>query len=163
MRRDGGFHEILIPVLVKGIGAESYLEFGTANNETIRNVPAPKRYGVDPKCIAIADVHMFQMTTAEFIANHAAQYAPFDVVFIDADHRKDAVMNDFMGIWPHVSPEGLILFHDTNPETMADTDDGACSDSWKFAWTLCGHHEAVTLPYHPGLTILRKRMTWGPQ
>ena len=68
-----------------------------------------------------------------------------------------------MHIMPHVSHEGLVCLHDTNPETVEDTQPGYCGDSWKFAKNLSVlGYEAVTLPYHPGLTIVRNRRRWGP-
>lgn len=162
MRRDQTLHERLIPLLVEGIGARSYLEFGTHKNETISKVNCPLRYGVDISPYRnLGDVFFFQMTTQEFIRDHAAKYAPFDFVFIDADHNHDAVRDDFWGIWSHLAVEGLIAFHDSNPATLVDTVPGLCGDSWRFAQELCGH-EAITLPYHPGLTIVRNRLQWGP-
>jgi len=164
MKRNQTLHEKLIPLIVEGIGARSYLEFGTHLNETISGVRCEKRYGVDINPIVTPGVHVFQMTTAEFIENHAAQHAPFDVVFIDADHSAESVRSDFFGIIDHVSADGLILLHDTNPETVVDTHRDLCGDAWKFAEVLWNdQYEAVTLPYHPGLTIVRLRRGWGPQ
>ena len=89
---------------------------------------------------------------------------PFDFVFIDADHSEKAVSKDFYGIYEYVSPDGLIILHDTNPETREDTEPGFCGDAWRFAQHLVAvPYEAVTLPFHPGLTIIRKRSGWGPQ
>lgn len=159
MRRHQTFHEALIPLLVKGIGAEKYLEFGTHLNETYNKVKCKRKWGVDinakiPAC--------FKMTTAEFILEHAARCGPFDFVFIDADHSAEAVLADFYGIWPYVSPEGLVICHDTNPQYPEDTIPGLCGDAWKSAQEISKRHESVTLPYHPGLTIIRKREKWGP-
>ena len=166
MKRLQTFHETLIPMLVEMSGAKSYLEFGTYHNDTIAHVKCEKRYGVDinPIPLPIAGVEMFAMTTQEFIKRDAALLAPLDFVFIDADHSEAAVRADFFGILDYVSPEGIICFHDSNPETLADTDPGLCGTSWKFAELLHNDgYEAVTLPYHPGLTIVRNRMTWGPK
>lgn len=164
MKRNQTFHEILIPLLVEGIGAESYLEFGTHLNETIGKVKCPLRYGVDTNAIAAHGIQAFQMTTTEFIEKYAAENAPYDVVFIDADHTAESARSDFMGIWPFVSPDGLILAHDVNPETVSDTAPGFCGDSWTFAHWLfeSQDYEGVVLPYHPGLLIVRKRSQWGP-
>lgn len=162
MRRDQTFHETLIPLLVTGIGARSYLELGCGKNETISRVNCELRYGVDIAPVeTISEVRYFKMTTQEFIEKYAIGNAPYDCVFIDADHRIDAVWSDFRGIWPYVSPEGLIAVHDTNPETKADTIPELCGDSWKFARGLSGY-EAVTLNYHPGLSLVRKRVQWEP-
>ena len=167
MKRNQTFHERLIPLLVEGIGAESYLEFGTHMNETIGKVRCPRRIGVDlnPAWLGMPSVDFYKMTTREFIEKRAEGLAPFDFVFIDADHSAEAVEKDFEGIWPFVAPEGLVCLHDTNPETLADTAPGLCGDSWKFARSLSGYggDECVTLNYHPGLTIVRKRVSWGPK
>lgn len=164
MRRDQTAHETLIPYLVALVGARSYLEFGTHHNETIGRVRCERRYGVDLAPVDCPGVRMFHMTTREFIKREAAALAPFDVCFIDADHSAEAVMEDFMGIMPHMAAEGLILAHDTNPETAADATPGYCGDGWKAAQFIVeGGYEAMVLPYHPGLMIARKRNMWGPR
>lgn len=164
MKRNQTLHETLIPLLVEGIGAQSYLEFGTYDNSTIGKVRCPKRYAVDTKPILVPGIEFFTMTTQEFISFEAKKYAPFDFVFIDADHSAAAARADFFGIIDYVSPEGLVCLHDTNPETEADTAPGYCGDSWRFANMLWGDGcEAVTLPYHPGITIVRNRKSWGPK
>jgi len=163
MKRLQTFHETLIPMLVSACGAQSYLELGTHQNETIGKVVCERRYGVDILTVPLQGVRMFKMTTAEFIKWHAAKYAPYDFVFIDADHSESAVRSDFFGIIDHVSPDGIVCLHDTNPETEADTDPGLCGDGWRFSHVLWNsEYEAVTLPYHPGLTIVRNRGKWGP-
>lgn len=164
MNRDQTFHERLIPLLVAGIGAQSYLELGTHLNETISKVVCDKRVGVDVNAVDHAGCIMLKMTTEQFFAENAAKLAPYDVCFIDATHELNAVRADFLAVMPFMSPEGLVMFHDSNPETMADTASGLCADSWKFAWGLSmAGMECLTLPFHPGLSIVRKRMSWGPQ
>ena len=164
VRRDHLFHQRLIPLLVEGIGASSYVEFGSNRNETIGSVRCERRYGVDTHPVIMPGIEFFTMTTQQFIAEPAARLAPFDVVFIDAYHSAEAVRADFFGIIDHVAPEGLVLLHDTNPETVVDTHSGLCGDAWKFAEELKREqYEAVTLPLHPGLTIIRNRQSWGPQ
>jgi predicted O-methyltransferase YrrM len=163
VKRNQTLHETLIPAIVEGIGAECYLELGTHENETIGKVNCKRRYGVDINPTYTARVRHYAMTTQHFIEKYADDLAPFDVVFIDADHRYPSVLLDFVGIWPHVADEGLVILHDTNPETKEDTAHGLCGDAWKMAERLVKEgEEAVTIPYHPGLTIVRKRKTWGP-
>lgn len=164
MRRDQTFHERLIPLLVEGLGVQSYLELGTHQNETISKVKCDKRVGVDRNAADCDGCIMLKMTTEEFMSENAAKLAPYDFVFLDADHELTAVRADFIGIMPFVSPDGIVAFHDSNPETVADTASGLCADSWKFAWGLSiAGIECLTLPYHPGLTLVRKRHSWGPQ
>lgn len=164
MRRDQTAHETLIPWLVRLIGARSYLEFGVHAGETITKVECERRYGVDVDGGDFAGCTIFKMTTQEFIDREAAGLAPFDFVFIDADHSCEQVERDFDGIWPHVSKDGIIALHDTNPETPADTAPGLCADSWRHSRRLHERGvESLTLPYHPGLTLVRKRLWWGPE
>jgi len=163
VKRDQTLHERLIPLLVEGIGATTYLELGTFDNATISKVRCRRRIGVDKRAVRCPDVQMFEMRTDRFIENHAKRVAPFDFVFIDADHSAASVEADFHGIWPYVSDEGIVCLHDTNPETEKDTAPGLCGDAWRFAKRLSSTVECVTLPYHPGLTIIRKRVQWGPK
>ena len=171
MKRDQTIHEELIPLLVDRLGVRRYLEFGCHENETVG--PVLRRCGTQLAIHAVdikepgerlSYVNYHIMRTDEFIRLYAVQYSPFDMVFVDADHSASSVIRDIDGIWPYVADEGLVLMHDTNPATVADTEPGFCGDSWKAAMELTKRGmECVTLPYHPGLTIIRKRCAWGPK
>lgn len=164
VRPNQTLHERLIPLLVKGMGARTYLEFGTDKNQTIGKVQCERRFGVDIKPTALEGVHMFSMTTEEFIRAHVHIHAPYDFVFIDADHDAIMVEDDFKGVYPHVAENGLVCLHDTQPESVADTHPDKCGTAWIFAKNLKERgFECMTLPYYPGLTMVRKRMGWGPQ
>lgn len=169
MKRDQTAHERLIPMLVDIVGARVYLELGTYQGDTIKKVQCPVRIGVD-RDIALSLTfpdRFYKMSTQEFIQKCAAECPPFDVVYIDADHGPTAVLADFHGIYPFVADEGLILMHDGNPQTAADTAPGYCDEAWKAIREITEEdeheYEAVTLPYFPGLTIVRKRVQWGPR
>lgn len=161
MKRHQAWHETFIPLLVEVCDARTYLELGSGMNETLSRVRCERRFGVDVKPYPLEDVTHFAMTTAEFIANCAREYAPYDIVFIDGDHAFESVSADFFGIWPYVSDEGLVLLHDTQPLTRDDTLPGASGTAWRAAQMVVGFFESVTLPYGPGLTIVRKRCAWG--
>lgn len=166
MRRLQTFHEKLIPMLVDAIGARTYLELGTGNGETILKVSdSIRRIGVDSrvKLDLTFPSRFIDCTVSAFIYDHAADLGPFDACFIDADHAAASVAEDFNGIWPHISPEGLVFLHDGNPEMEADTVPGYCGNAWAAIKEITRRHEAVTLPFHPGLTIVRKREKWGPR
>ena len=98
-------------------------------------------------------------TTQNFITS-LNKDIKFDMVFIDADHRHDASLADFLGIAPFVNDNGLILLHDTYPINEIQTQDYRCSDSYKTAWyirtKLNKEYEIVTIPYYYGLSIVRK-------
>ncbi len=46
---------------------------------------------------------------------------PVDFLFLDGDHRYEAVRRDFELYAPLVRPGGLVAFHDVSPSTTADT------------------------------------------
>lgn len=163
MKELGAFHETLIPMLVDALDAKVYLEIGTGRNETISKIGCALKFGVDPNAIDCPGATMFRMTSKEWLPQ-AGNWAPYDFVFIDADHSLESARADLLGIIPHVSNEGMIAVHDTNPKDKASTDPSLCGDSWKLAMELSSivNLESVTLNYHPGLTLVRKRLTWGP-
>jgi hypothetical protein len=162
MRRDQTAHERLIPLLVEIVGARTYLEIGTHQNQTIGKVACPVRIGVDPAGVNMPDVTMYKMPCGQFLEAHAESHAPYDVVFIDGDHSASAVRADFMGLWPYVADDGMIILHDMQPEHESDAQPGYCGDSWKMGMHIVGGYEACTLNYHPGLMLVRKRSRWGP-
>lgn len=158
---DGTFHEDLVAFLAARLRVKSYLELGVGQNETlqkVRRVSNARMVAVDiaSPMRKVPLVHYFIKPVAEFLKNDAKGYAPYDLVFIDADHRYESVKRDFKGVWPFVSEQGLVILHDVWPKNEAATDPGYCGDSWKFAVELQKTHECVTLPYHPGLMIVRK-------
>lgn len=42
----------------------------------------------------------------------AAEHAPFDFIFIDADHEYEAVRADWLAYRPLAAPGGIVAFHD---------------------------------------------------
>jgi predicted O-methyltransferase YrrM len=101
-------------------------------------------------------------TTADFTRWLRANPLPIDMLFIDADHARDAVLEDFWGLFPFVAPHGLILLHDTHPENEEQMQRHLCDDAYKAVDELAkasDQLELMTLPLHPGLTLCRKRKT----
>lgn len=39
-------------------------------------------------------------------------HSPFDAVFLDADHRSEAVLSDLRLLSSHIAPDGIIILHD---------------------------------------------------
>ncbi|MGK7900640.1 MAG: O-methyltransferase [Hormoscilla sp.] len=44
------------------------------------------------------------------------QFGPFDMAFLDADHRKAAVFSDLTVLYPHVKPGGAIVLDDAGED-----------------------------------------------
>ena len=110
----------------------------------------------------------FQEDSSDFAKKWAEQEdTRIDMLFIDADHRCEKVLED-LGAMHDFVPEhtGLILLHDTYPIRPQLLADGRCSNAWeaaKFIRKELGNiYEIVTLPGpQAGLSIIRKAKTHG--
>lgn len=84
----------------------------------------------------------------------------FDMVFIDADHSHESSMRDFDNVKDLVSPNGLILLHDTYPHEEKYFSPKKCNDTYKTAEYIRANYkdnyEIVTLPMYLGISIVRK-------
>lgn len=95
----------------------------------------------------------FPETLKEEVLNYTG--GDIDFAFIDGDHSYEGVKNDFFNIYPFLSPNGSIAFHDTNSHIGAR----------KFLIELRtryndGTFDIITLPFGVeghGMSILMKR------
>lgn len=107
-------------------------------------------------------VMFMNMTTDEFAELLKKYPITIDMLFIDADHSKESVLKDFWNFFPFVKEQGLILLHDTHPKNIHYTEKSLCGDAYLVIEELKNHYdefEFMTIPIHPGLTIVRKRKT----
>jgi hypothetical protein len=101
-------------------------------------------------------------TTEDFAKELQSNPMAIDLLFIDADHARDAVLKDVWDFFPFVVPHGLIILHDTHPKNEDQMQRHFCDDAYKAAEELAkasDRLELMTLPLHPGLTLCRKRRT----
>lgn len=99
-------------------------------------------------------------TTQEFARELEVYPLKIDMLFIDADHSKEAVLQDFQAFFPYVAPHGLILLHDTHPkdeEMMQPGLSGTACQTLEILARDTREYELMTIPVSPGLTICRKR------
>jgi len=134
-----------------------------------RMIPyAEKLVGVDIDTNAYK--FMKKTSNASFVCSSTLEYAKqlefnpltIDMLFIDADHAVEAVLEDFYAFFPYVASHGIILIHDTHPKNKEFMDPSFCNDSFKVVDKLSENNkniEFMTIPLHPGLTIIRKRKT----
>ena len=152
--------------LAKLYKPEMYVELGVKRGYTIRRMaPYVKQaIGVDitPLELGIENVTMIKSTTLEYAATLQGRPEFIDMLFIDADHSRQAVAADFNAYLPYVrSGTGLILMHDTHPMSEELTAPGYCGDAWMAARRL---KESVSLDWEictlpgpwAGLSIVRK-------
>jgi predicted O-methyltransferase YrrM len=84
----------------------------------------------------------------------------FDMVFIDADHSHEQSLKDFLNVKDRVIEDGFIFFHDTYPYDPWMFRPDQCNDCYKTALYIkqnfAAEFEVVTLPFNPGVTIVKK-------
>ena len=162
------WHESFIEHLASILEPKVYVELGLYKCELFNRIItyAQQLIGVDidaeaGKWMAKSDkVKFVNSATDEFAAKLRAHPIAIDMLFIDADHSKEAVLRDFWDFFPFVSPHGIIILHDTHPKDIDYTQPGYCNDAYKAAEELSRQTdriELMTIPVHPGLTLCRKR------
>ncbi|MDO9399733.1 MAG: class I SAM-dependent methyltransferase [bacterium] len=163
------WHENFIIHLASLLRPKIYLELGLYKCELFNKmIPfAEKLIGVD---ISLeSEKYIKKLSKTEFICSDANTYAQYlkknpikvDLLFIDANHSKESVLNDFQNYFPFISNQGIILFHDTYPKNKFYTQKGYCGDCYKAIEKLSKYtdkYEMMTIPVHPGLTLCRKKI-----
>lgn len=166
---DGNHKEYrsIIKIIHQVIRPKVYLEVGCRHGETLRYLTAEKSK-TEFHAIDIKDVSKSLPKNVKFHLGSSNDIAktwklPIDMLFIDADHSFEAVMNDFNIYSKFVTHNGIILLHDTFPENKEMTLPNNCGEAWKAAWNirqyLNDEFEIVTLPIKNGLSIIRKSKT----
>lgn len=163
-----GWHYDVLPMLVRALNPEVYLELGVreANlfNRVSPHVGIAIGVDIDPmsgECIVPApNVEFHLCTTDEFLEQAKQRGLLVDVLFIDADHSYEAALQDFRNYFPIVRPHGLILMHDGHPGDASLIRPNACGGVYQAVQELSAEnkdYEMATIPMSPGLTICRKR------
>jgi len=150
----------VVKYFISFLKPDVYLELGIYKGETISYARkfANRCIGVD---IILPDVldgdEFYQMTTDEFFKT--VEIPQIDIAFIDADHSYKQVLKDFDNVFQYLSPQGIIFLHDTFPKSQEYTSKGFCGDAYKITEILNKRDDCqiVTLPVHPGLSIVRKQ------
>jgi len=164
------WHEDFIFNLASVVRPKVYVELGIQYCRLFnRIIPLTERaIGVD--ITPEAGNYMLKSNNAQFFSGTTDQFAkelaqdPFqiDMLFIDADHSKEAVLQDFRNFFPFVAPHGLILLHDTHPGDEHMLDRSLCDTAYQAVEELSKDtelYEIMTIPISPGLSICRKRQT----
>lgn len=162
------WHENFIVHIASIVRPKVYVELGLYQCELFnRIIPYSERLiGVDISKNAgnfmkkLPKTHFFNLDTQEYSEILKKEPIEIDMLFIDADHSKEAVYNDFKSFYPYVSSHGLILLHDSHPSNEKLCAKNLCGDGYLAIEELSKQvidYEMVTIPVSPGLTICRKR------
>lgn len=162
-------YRTIIKTLYLILKPKLYLEVGCRNGETLRTIiESTKKSNTEFHAIDIRDVKKNLPKQVIFHLGSSIDVSKkwdkeIDMLFIDADHSADAVMQDFNIYSKWVKHNGIILLHDTFPKNEAMADLNNCGDAWKTAWEIRkkfgDEFEIVTLPIENGLSIIRKSKT----
>lgn len=164
------WHEDFIVHLASLVRPKVYVELGLFQCALFnRIIPyAEQLIGVDIRAEAGQYMHhslnarFVKATTQEFAKELKVNPLQINMLFIDADHSKEAVLQDFKNFFPFVAPHGLILLHDTHPKNEEMMNPGLSGTACQAVEILSkdtGAYELMTIPVSPGLTICRKRQT----
>ncbi len=157
-----------IALLASMLRPEVYVELGVHTAGTF-NLVAPfagRAVGVDIDPTAerhmthAANTHFHCGTTRSFADQLGESGTMIDMLFIDADHSREAVLQDFRDYFPHVRPQGLILLHDSHPGDESMFVPHEAGNGYLAVEELSRDtvdYEMVTIALSPGLTICRKR------
>jgi len=122
-----------------------------------------KGYGIDMRPnehlegLKGGNVEIYYGTTDDFFSTFSEGV---DMAFIDADHCYDSALRDFKNLYRLLNPGGIIILHDTDPESNHLFDPSYCGDSYRMVDYLENRSDlnAITLPLaEAGLTIVTKK------
>jgi len=160
------FRDLMVE-LVKLMEPELYVEIGIQHGYTFNTISklVPRAVGVDieikPNVKKGPGVVLFEADSLSVAASW--DLGTIDLLFIDGDHRKEAVLADVDAWSPYVRDfTGIILLHDTYPVKSDLLSDSYCSNAWEAAWEIrtnprYDYLEIFTIPGPwAGLSLLRK-------
>jgi hypothetical protein len=113
-------------------GGERYLEIGVSRGLTFQEIECRTKIAVDPnfrfrvpasarirrlRGPKVEGARYFEIPSDEFFAEHADALGPFDAVLVDGLHTADQAFRDVVHAAAHLSPAGVIVMHDCNPQS----------------------------------------------
>lgn len=168
-------HTSFISFLADWIRPEHYLELGVRGGLNFQNISqkSVKSTAVDlqPIVFDLPNNANFYLGSTDDFFDSLPLETKFDLVFIDADHSHEQSLKDFMNSQRFLIDDGFIILHDTYPINEDFLDANLCNDCYKTPLyiknNLFSQFEVLTLPFHPGLTIVKKiskdrQLLWKP-
>jgi predicted O-methyltransferase YrrM len=158
-------HVSFLEMMAKWIKPERYLELGVRDLKCFRTISKYTNYSVavDMQPIELEvkkNTQFFLGSTDKYFDSIKDSNIQFDFIFIDADHSHEQSLKDFLNASKHIVEDGFIFLHDTYPYDPIMLSADLCHDAYKtplyIKQNLIHDFEIVTLPFNPGLTIVKK-------
>lgn len=160
--------------IARSLGASGgrYLEIGCSNGECLRRIEVKTKWGVDPAphWEAVKECRVFSsMKSDEFFReflDHFREYRNpgFDLVFIDSDHRAAVALEEIRQALQVLTPNGVIVLHDSSPSTEAMQKVPLVQSEWTGdVWKAVAavrkftDHNVVTVDTDYGCAVIRPR------
>lgn len=153
-----------INYFVNNLNKPNYIEYGIALGKCINKVcdNCDNVYAVDlyvPKNLN-SKIHFYNISTDDFSKENLPNIK-FNMAFVDADHKFESAFKDVNNLFYYMDIGGYVFMHDTYPCSEKYLDPKLCNDCYKSplkikeSWEK-DTYELLTLPFNPGLTIIRK-------
>lgn len=164
------------------LDAGTYLEIGVAWGESFHAVRARLKLAVDPRfrfriplrarAVRIAGLgrgeHYFRMESDAFFVRHGEwlRAHPIDVALVDGLHESDQAMRDIENCLRFLSPTGVVLVHDCNPQTASAAaptlGEASRTEGWNGEWNGDVYRAIVCLRLkHPDVGVCVLDMDQG--
>lgn len=158
------YHRELLASFAKRMRPQCYLELGLNQSPALLTLWENCYHclGVDihrPTWDVPQNTEVFVMRTNEFFEKHRHRIPPVELAFIDADHDCQQVQTDLLNTVGVMAENGVIVMHDTFPACSDDIARDRSGTAFVTAEWACKELEAITLPFPPGLTIIRVKPT----
>tara|TARA_Y100000361_G_C10979262_1_gene248173 strand:+ start:90 stop:602 length:513 start_codon:yes stop_codon:yes gene_type:complete len=152
-------HSDIIADLARVYKPKVYVELGLYEGETWAKVlpHAESAFGVDIVDRSISGGQIYIENTDIFFEHFDKE---INMAFIDADHCFESVLQDFENVAKLLHPQGIIVLHDTDPESDHLFDKGYCGDAYKIVSLLQDSEEynMLTIPVaEAGLSLVTKK------
>lgn len=159
-------HRELLEKISKAMQPDVYVELGVYLGKCFNMVSA---HASEAWAVDIEDVgetirrgaNFYKGTTKDFSEHWNDNIKKhIDLIFIDADHSKEAVLNDVVNFLPWLKVDtGLMVLHDTWPKNKMETSPKYSGNAYlvpPIVKNLFGvNTEILTFPYLCGLTFIR--------
>ncbi len=116
-------HNDVINALIQTHGYRRYLEIGCDLDACFNAIACDVKVGVDP--VRGGNV---RATSDSYFATRPE---PFDIIFIDGDHRHPQVYRDIENSLAYLATGGTIVMHDCMPPALIYESPGFCGTVWR--------------------------------